>query len=259
MNFEFDRKPEQISLSASAFAAASGRPPPEIRSQQVQVCRPYATDMEMNQGTAGTDIQLTEPDGTTTPPTSGLPVIVKKQIPSYRCPSALNTDLTGWGFATASYDGNRYFFNHHQTRRRGEVNDGMSYTITVSESGTYNGTTGWTPANGYQTAWFAAPIYSNRPEYAAGSYALPNYPPNTHQYGFNSAHPGGVHCLAGDGAVHFISNGVNPCVWMSLGTITPFKNGNYAQYGAAGVWKQAVHPSYPDRFDEIQATWDDAG
>ena len=32
-----------------------------------------------------------------------LLVFAKKTIPSYKCPSGLNTDLTSWGFATASY------------------------------------------------------------------------------------------------------------------------------------------------------------
>ncbi|MGE3820987.1 MAG: H-X9-DG-CTERM domain-containing protein, partial [Isosphaeraceae bacterium] len=38
------------------------------------------------------------------------------------------------------------------------------------------------------------------------------------QWGFRSQHPGGAHFVFGDGAVHFLKNGVDQVVYQALGT-----------------------------------------
>src|SRR5262245_25592844 len=45
--------------------------------------------------------------------------------------------------------------------------------------------------------------------------------------GFNSAHAGGVHGVAGDGAVHFISDKINPLVYCALGTSKRFTHSTF--------------------------------
>ncbi len=45
-----------------------------------------------------------------------------------------------------------------------------------------------------------------------------NYPDDGFVYGANSAHPGGVNTLFGDGSVKFIKNSIGRFIWWSLGT-----------------------------------------
>jgi prepilin-type processing-associated H-X9-DG protein len=45
-----------------------------------------------------------------------------------------------------------------------------------------------------------------------------NYPDDGFVYGANSAHPGGVNTLFGDGSVKFIKDSIGRNVWWSLGT-----------------------------------------
>ncbi|MCA9116239.1 MAG: DUF1559 domain-containing protein [Planctomycetaceae bacterium] len=227
-------------------------------SYEVQTSKPWASGLPYARHITETDITFQDENGNALGANSGISLAIRKSIPSYRCPSALNTDLTAWGFATASYAANIYFLNYNTPRRMGEITDGLSYTIAVGESGRYN-RAGWGPTYDRQTAWFANPYGTSYGYYAAAKAVSVSYPPNSSSYpDFQSGHLDGTHVLAGDGAVHFVGNSVNRCVWASLGSIRPIVNADYAQYGAAGVWKQSVHPSYPTRFDEVQASWDDA-
>ncbi|MDB5338539.1 MAG: hypothetical protein JWN70_4158, partial [Planctomycetaceae bacterium] len=149
----------------------------------------------------------------------------KKTIPSYRCPSALNTDLTAWGSATASYaactgfSGTDGFFRYDgPVTRMGEMTDGLTYTVAVAEAGMYSGqpSTAYVASATWQPQWIGSAAgvwYGN----ARWGRLEPSYRVNTGAYySFTSGHPGGLHALGGDGGVHWISNTISPPVWVSL-------------------------------------------
>jgi prepilin-type processing-associated H-X9-DG protein len=77
------------------------------------------------------------------------------------------------------------------------------------------GITGYTMFNTIQTP--------NDSQYAFGGCRpfdtnSTNYPDDGFVYGANSAHPGGVNTLFGDGSVKFVKNSIGRNVWWSLGT-----------------------------------------
>ncbi|MCA9115625.1 MAG: DUF1559 domain-containing protein [Planctomycetaceae bacterium] len=244
-----------------------------LANELTQYTLPGQKGTAANQERQLAEFYMTTPgDVSTIDPTVTL--IAGKQIPSYRCPSALNTDVTAWGFATASYagsysvgDGWGFFSLEGVTRRLGDVTDGLSYTIAVGEAGAYRPGSGYSPTHVQQPAWFASPtgyVWSAMRHVDYYRLRGPNGPRDD---AMTSGHPGGVHVLAGDGAVHFMDNGMNLLVYTSLGTIRPFVNttlnatssdANW-QYAAAnwapGLWKPNATTS--SNWDEIQSSWDE--
>ena len=224
---------------------------------------------EFGLNSANFEVQLGVPVGTSGTPDVNLLIFAKKQIPSYKCPSALNTDTTAWGFATSSYaaclGGGVDFFVRYagEFTRMSTIADGLSYTIAVSEAGTeglpdnpFEGNEGWQPQ------WMGSPHGDLRVSARfAGPYR--GYTPNGGSSGsFSSAHPGGVQALAGDGSVHFVSEKIDPVVWWSLATRTRVRNYNgwwfqgptaaQIQASAAKHWKPG---SATNRWTEVQAQW----
>ncbi len=152
----------------------------------------------------------------------------RKTIPSYRCPSALNTDLTSWGTGTASYaaslgdaNGNGFFRNDGAVTRMGEITDGLTYTVAVVEAGMSSGqpATAYTASSAYQPTWIGNVSGQDnsacnvRFPGTANWYQRINAP---HVYAATSGHPGGIHVLAGDGGVHWMNTQTNQAVWISL-------------------------------------------
>ncbi len=209
-----------------------------------------------------------------------LNLAAKTQIPSYLCPSSLTTMLDQNNHATAAYAGsygrtdNEGFFNlDGRYTRMGEITDGLSYTIAVSEAGVvttaYSATvpspviSAYGPTTYYQPKWIGS-ASGNWEAYLR--YIQFTQPPNggDPQNCMNSGHPGGVHCLAGDGAVKWISNSVNPAVWASLGsirriggtagisTLSRVIGAAPAYQSGAGLWKPGTTA---DQYIEVQAEW----
>ncbi|MCA9113474.1 MAG: DUF1559 domain-containing protein [Planctomycetaceae bacterium] len=224
------------------------------RGRVVTTSSPVATTV--------TTITLADPTGAALPANSGLELSAKTSIPSYICPSAVNTELTTWNFATASYAGSYgwtdtygFFRVNGAVVRLGEITDGLSYTVAVSEAGAVNppATMGYTPNLEYQPQWLASPHGNWNASMRYVRYDnLPNLGSSD---GMTSAHNGGLHCLAGDGAVHFVSQSVHPLVWSSLGTTRKILNQAMAAYQPSGVWKP--NATTPANYDEIQAQWND--
>ena len=207
-----------------------------------------------------------------------LAVFASRQIPSYNCPSGLTTGTTSWGFGTASYAMN-YSMGEHwgigdrygRRRRMSQVADGLTYTILVSETGRGAGPgAAWNAGSANQSAWIGAVNPGAFWPYVRHIYYSNNYAPNgsktTGQYtdaGYNSGHPGILHVLACDGAVHTISESVNHAVWVSLGTMRQYTNlgttdlVNHGKFmsGAPTVWKPGSTPG--SNFTEVQCQWDD--
>jgi prepilin-type N-terminal cleavage/methylation domain-containing protein len=205
------------------------------------------------------------------PASTPYPILVfaKRVIPSYRCPSALNTELTNWGFATASYGANYgtndgFFRLDGMIVKMNQITDGLSYTIAVSETGVRSPGNPWSANNGEQSQWIgsgnndwrANARYINEWENTSTSRNQPN---GGRTDGFNSGHPGGMHALAGDGAVHFLKDSMNPATYISLGTRKRMENKNihtnYKKFraGATEHWKPGT---IGGRFTEVQAQWD---
>ena len=199
----------------------------------------------------------------------GILVFAKRTIPSYKCPSSLNTEVTKWGFGTASYAGN---YSDHSTRSfmklRGEytrmnaITDGLSYTIAVSENGATKPGGAYASSSWNQGAWIGNGSVTNS-WYVNARHIHPNknYQPNGGTgAGFNSGHPGGLHALAGDGAVHFIKDSISHVKWYSLGSSQRLNNvpanwGNNPVFHAEMKleWKPGTTAG---RFSEVQAQWD---
>ncbi len=227
---------------------------------------------EMGKNLDNEQVQIAAPISQLDPPASGnnstyngpagnIALFAQKQIPSYRCPSSLNTNETSWGFATASYAGNygnrsRGFMDiEGSITRMGEITDGLSYTIAVSEAGSEGEGDAFEPNDPHQPQWIGSP-HGNWT--ATARYTYPNRPPNSGNDRFNSGHPGGVHCLAGDGAVHFVSDSVNRLVWTSLGSrqrITRWDDAwdSLGTYNPGEHWKP--HPTQANSWVEVQAQW----
>lgn len=212
------------------------------------------------------------PGGTLSTLNGGIEIFAKKQIPSYKCPSALNTDLTTWGSATASYAGNiGWTFSDNNNRfgffgpeggylSMSDIQDGLTYTIAVSEAGVEDTSlTRYEASDTHQPQWIGSPQgnWTATLRYIRydGNRERPNGGSSS---GFNSGHPGGVHCLAGDGAVHFVTNKVSPGVFVSLGSCRRFTVNNTAFENAVnpttgdGTWKWNAAM---DRVTEVQAQW----
>jgi hypothetical protein len=93
------------------------------------------------------------------------------------------------------------------------------------------------------------------------------YRPNsTSSAGFASGHPGGLHALAGDGAVHWVSEKTNMAIWMSLGTAQRVNRTGYwydrmggtTQSNVYGNLQTAADREWSDngtRIREVQAQW----
>ena len=215
--------------------------------------------------------------GATTVPDPRLAFIARKQIPSYTCPSGLNTGTTSWGFGTASYAmsfsmgdswgvGDRY----GRRRRMSEVTDGLAYTVAVSETGRAGGVgAAWNAGSGNQSTWLGSPNEGQLWPHVRHIYFQNHYAPNgsksTGQFtdaGFNSGHPSMIHTLACDGSVHVVSENVNLAVWVSMGTIRSYPNlgnadmSNFGKFmsGAPSVWKPGTTAN---TFTEVQCQWDD--
>ncbi len=195
---------------------------------------------------------------------AGLSRFVGKNIPSYRCPSSLNTNKTSWGSATSSYAGSfgwdwdwGFFDLEGRVRRLNEITDGLTYTIAISEAGT-KGTPSspWAAGDAHQPQWIGSAQGADWR--AVARRARIHQMPNMSQDGFSSGHPGGVHCLAGDGAVHFVSDKINGLVWTSLGTMKRISTTDATVNTAASppnppTWKQ--HPTSTTTWIEVQAGW----
>ncbi len=201
----------------------------------------FAGDKRLN---GGSEVQICKPIASSANVLDpNIVNFAKKIIPSYRCPSALNTDLSQWGAATSSYSGNAgtsgndgFFRYDGLVTRMGEITDGLTYTVAVAETGALNGgafpgwaQSAWGANYTEQSQWIGSPTntwnaalrYGARNEW----WGRINAP---HQYAFTSGHPGGIHALAGDGGVHWVNNTVSPGVWCSL--LSPRRisqNGNF--------------------------------
>ncbi len=206
----------------------------------------------------------------------------KKIIPSYKCPSALNTDLSSWGTGTASYAGNQgpngndgIFHFNGSISRIGDCTDGLTYTVAVMEAGASGGSpvTGWSSNHTYQPAWIGSASgsdmnshclrYGGRQEW----WSRINAP---HVYAPASGHPVGMHALAADGAVHWVTNTMSHAIWTSLcsskriSTATgnyyspnwPLGSGaNNTGYGLPFNCDWSVDPNNTSYLKENQAQW----
>jgi len=192
---------------------------------------------------------------------SNTVLYAKRTIPSYKCPSALNTDVSVWGFATASYAaswghdrGWGAFDIDGRITKMNLFTDGLSYTIMVSEAGT-NGN----PNNGYaanssnQAQWVGSRQGDWR---ATGRRSRVDRLPNRSSEGFSSGHPDGLHCLGGDDAVHWVSDSINGAVWHSLCSRRRMWNPGGTTWApivaaAPGEWKLGTNGG----FAETQGQW----
>lgn len=187
----------------------------------------------------------------------GLALLVKKKIPSYLCPSNLNTQVTSWGTATASYNGSfgwdwdwGFFDLEGRITRMNDITDGLTYTVAVGESGTSgNQSSAYAPNSSHQAQWIGSPT-SNWT--GVLKRARHDRLPNTGTEAFSSGHLGGIHVLAGDGAVHFVSNQIHPLVWTSLCTRRRITNQGLASLNNPAVWRPNG-----SNVDEVQSTWED--
>jgi prepilin-type N-terminal cleavage/methylation domain-containing protein len=219
---------------------------------QVQIGRPIATG----------------PDAANTVIDQSLVLLASKTIPSYLCPSALNTQNTIWGGAfgkgagTASYVGsvgvgdNGFFLHEGRVTRLKEFRDGLSHTIAVSEAGVDNAPGDVYEANDeHQPMWIGAVtgLWHTNLRYVRWE---TGYRPNGgSSAGMNSAHYGGLHCLAGDGSVHFVSDKINPGAWTSLGTKKKYVADSTAfdNHTPPIVTNWIQYPSDPNYYHEKQA------
>jgi len=197
-----------------------------------------------------------------TAPDPNIVLFAKQQIPAYKCPSALNTDVTKWGFATMSYaasygrsNGWGAFNVDARMVKMNEFTDGLSYTVMISEAGTNgNPVNAYASSHGHQPAWMGSPNGDWRG--TGGRYVRCDVHgmPNSNGNGMSSGHPGGVHALAGDDSVHWVSSKINGAVWFSLGSRRQRTNESCCGIAnhAPGEWKPGPTAG---RFSEIQAQW----
>jgi len=196
----------------------------------------------------------------------------KKQIPAFKCPSALNTDLTNWDTGTASYRGNMsagpgwgFFELYGRGIKLGEISDGLTYTIAISEGGAFNSATTWAGTSEQQPQWIGN-LAQNGAWYTNLGYIYPYYnsqylPNGTQAYaGMGSGHPGGVHALAGDGGVHWVNNTINHAIWSSLGTRNKFSLAK-SYWDPPSTYAVTNHdwvidPTNSNNYRENQAVWE---
>ncbi|MCA9113990.1 MAG: DUF1559 domain-containing protein [Planctomycetaceae bacterium] len=210
----------------------------------------------------GTLVTLSAPDGTPLPAESGLAIAVRKPLSIYRCPSGTGTELTEWNFATASYVGSiGYgpdwgFFNiEGKAISNDQFPDGLTYTAAVSEAGVNAppDSTLFQLSDQHQPQWFGSPQGN-----LDASLRMMRYDRLPNQSGtgtMKSGHQGGVLVLAADGAVHFVTDQVNACIWTSLGSRKQLLDLDVASYGAADTWITSTANS--SHYDESQAQWQD--
>lgn len=227
---------------------------------------------------AGNEVQISKPIATGTSDAGTIldPYLVnfaKKTIPSYRCPSSLNSDLTQWGTATASYAANvgysasdgLFRYEPGLITRMGDCTDGLTYTVAVAESGASSAqpTAAWTAGANNQGQWIGSVCgvwYANSKQTRTNV----TYRINTGGVSFTSGHPGGLHALAGDGGVHWITNQINPMIWISLNTARRLnlpKNQtdgtDVANYGKPLTHDWSQDPVTAANWRENQAQWPD--
>jgi prepilin-type N-terminal cleavage/methylation domain-containing protein len=156
----------------------------------------------------------------------------------YRCPSATTILADAEGCASSNYAGNGshnvnnksgMFPTRGQRLRIRDVVDGMSNTIMIGEINAPSGT-----ANQNMGRWMGNRTGQERVQPAIRQVDAPFTGTDGNQYhtdqtflpngtaanSFNSQHTGGVQVLAGDGAVHFVSDNINPETWLALGSRT---------------------------------------
>jgi type II secretory pathway pseudopilin PulG len=204
-----------------------------------------------------------------------------KKIPAYVCPSSLNTGVTDWGTATTGYAGSAGGWPHQLANGSGffgvegrfnsmnDISDGLTYTLAVSEAGT-NGTStnAYASSTASQPQWIGSPVGDWQvPIRTVVHYKtiLPNAGVGRGDV-FASGHSGGVHGLAGDGAVRFVSDKVHPLVWVSMGTAKRVTNNgmnltstdaNWSYLstftpGLADMWKPGTTSG---NWTEVQSEW----
>jgi len=158
------------------------------------------------------------------------------EIPTMRCPAGLGAQFHDNGDAILHYaascgpsetSGVGFFVLDGVTRKLGEIRDGLSTTIAVGEAScNWSGTP--RAAGGRPIPILAGddhfPRLLNVTEQQYGRSAVRRVEPTTRLpngdvHGFQSPHPGGIHIVAGDGAVHFISDTIDGPVYRALGTI----------------------------------------
>ncbi|MCC7422854.1 MAG: DUF1559 domain-containing protein [Planctomycetaceae bacterium] len=204
-----------------------------------------------------------------------------KKIPAYVCPSSLNTGVTDWGTATVGYAASSGTWPHHagngtgffgvegRFTTMGDMTDGLTYTLAISEAGC-NGspTSAYASSHGHQPQWIGSPHGDWQPTArctATYKTILPNQGPGRGDV-FSSGHSGGVHGCAGDGAVRFISDKVNPLIWVSMGSAKRITNNglnltstdtNWSYLssfspGLAEMWKPGTSVG---AWTEVQSEW----
>jgi len=235
---------------------------------------PWSLTGQRRSSWMNSDVQISKPVVTS----YGVldPTLVRyaaKTIPSFKCPTNLNTDVSGAGAGTASYAGNSgysandgFFSYFGGSIAMGSIADGLTYTIAVAESGAYTGKppTQYNAGDPYQHNWIGS-VYGNWPSQLKYG-ARPEWwcrINGSHPNGFASAHRGGMHVLAGDGAVHWLNDTISHAVFMSLMSARPLQipiaapNGTNPNYGPAYTHDWAVDPANSAYLLENQAQFDD--
>jgi prepilin-type N-terminal cleavage/methylation domain-containing protein len=179
---------------------------------------------------SGTQFQYVNSAGATVPVTG-----FDTRLKFYRCPSSAMIDVRNGGAAigyAASCGNNRNNVtnvNGGMFSRRGfitrirDVTDGMSNTIAIGEAGSFHNRTAYNGA-AHLPRWHGTHRETNANAITrlVRDTTPPNMPnPANAHYDANSMtsqHPGGVQVLAGDGAVHFVSENISPAVWHALGS-----------------------------------------
>jgi len=225
---------------------------------------------------SGNEVQISKPVVTSTSPVTVDPAIIKfaqKILPSVKCPSALNTDRTTEGVGTASYAGNMgpsstdgFFHYYGASISMPNISDGLSFTVAIMESGADAGSPlqPFSAGDYYQHRWIGetnGTYVTNLRGVSVYYYHRINA---AHPYASVSGHPGGVHALAGDGAVHFVSEKVSHAVWMSLcsrskmSTYQTYTDGsNAGSFGPAYTHDWSIDPSNSALIRENQAQFED--
>jgi prepilin-type N-terminal cleavage/methylation domain-containing protein len=183
-------------------------------------------------------------DGTQPAPTRITDTVVRaaltNKIAVLQCPSGLGVEFSDETDAIIHYAGvmsltnwqTRSMFSIEGIRtKEADVIDGLSNTLAVGEASCHRtGTAGaYKPApyaagNGHlprllsvDNNWNAGARYVGG--YDAATPPLSRLPNSVNRDDtFRSAHTGGVQFVAGDGAVHFISDNIDPVVYHALGT-----------------------------------------